>query len=83
MAQVRVDVQTERLEFADGSKYAVRDGYAELPDAKAGLAQRANVAVRRRHAFRSAADVAACACGFAAWPWQARCPRCGAGLKGA
>lgn len=82
MTRVRVDQPIRdggRIEFPDGSRYRVRDGYADMPDGKADLLRLANLGTRANYNATRGASVR-CACGFHAWAWSRQCPKCGADL---
>jgi len=79
MTRVRIDRPIHnggRIEFDDGSRYTVRNGYADMPDGKAALLRLANVGTRANlNTTRGKSTI--CACGFHAWAWSESCPRCG------
>lgn len=82
MTRVRIDQPIRdggRIEFEDGSRYPVRNGYADMPDGKAELLRLSNIGTRANfNATRGKSVI--CQCGFHAWAWSTTCPRCGAAL---
>jgi hypothetical protein len=78
------------LDFPDGTSLkADHRGRVHVTDEQA-TAVKGSAAKRRydaiievapmRHSARP--DEYICSCGYAPWPWQHECPRCGAVLKG-
>ena len=82
MTRVRIDQPINnggRIEFDDGSRYTVRNGFADMPDGKADLLRLANVGTRANfNAARGRSTI--CQCGFHAWSWSQVCPKCGHAL---